>query len=57
MPINAFDKNTWTESGRFYFDYVEKMLEKEANIVVRNGRPLHAVYLIEAFLRKAQKKP
>ena len=55
MPINAFDKNTWTESERFYFDYVEKMLEKEANIVVRNGRPLHAVYLIEAFLRKAQK--
>ena len=54
MRINAFDENTWTESERFYFEYVEGMLESGANIVVKNGRPIHAIYLIEAFLRKAK---
>ena len=54
MQINAFDKKTWTESERFYFDYVERMLDDGANVVVKNGRPIHAIYLIEAFLRKAK---
>ena len=38
----------------FYFDYVERMLDEGANVVVKNGRPIHAIYLIEAFLRKAK---
>ena len=54
MRINAFDESTWTESERFYFGYVEKMLESGANVIVKNGRPIHAIYLIEAFLRKAK---
>ena len=54
MKISPFDKETWTESERFYFDYVERMLDEGANVVVKNGRPIHAIYLIEAFLRKAK---
>lgn len=54
MQISPFDEETWTESERFYFDYVERMLDEGANVVVKNGRPIHAIYLIEAFLRKAK---
>lgn len=54
MRINAFDESTWTESERFYFEYVEEMLESGTNVVVKNGRPIHAIYLIQAFLRKAK---
>ena len=55
MTINAFDSATWPEEEEFYFDYVDAMLRKRRDILISNGRPLHAVYLLNAFFRNAKK--
>ena len=51
--VNPFDPNTWTEEERFYFEYVDKKLKAKENVGISNGKPIHAVYLIERFLRQA----
>ena len=52
--LDAFDPTTWTDAERYYFANVDEALETARNVVLSNGRPQHAVYLIEKFFRNAQ---
>ena len=51
--VNPFDPDTWTEEERFYFEYVDEKLDAKENVGISNGKPIHAVYLIEGFLSRA----
>lgn len=51
--MNAFDKDSWTEDEKFYFGYVDQLVSARTDKRISNGRPLHAIYLIHAFLRNA----
>ena len=53
--INAFDKKTWNEAEEFYFGEVEALLQQKVNVKFSNGRPYHAVFLIEKFFRHARR--
>lgn len=50
LPLDPFDSSTWTEDERYYFETVEEVLEGRENIIISNGKPEHAVYLIRKFL-------
>ena len=52
--VSAFDPSTWGEDERLYFYHVDRYWEMEKNEPFRNGRPLHAVYLIHKFLDNAK---
>lgn len=52
--INAFDEKTWNEAEKFYFEEVESLLQQKVNIKFSNGRPYHAVFLIEKFFHHAR---
>ena len=54
LPLDPFDSSTWTEDERYYFETVEEVLEGRENIIISNGKPEHAVYLIHKFLTGAR---
>lgn len=56
MPkvLDAFDPTTWNDAERYYFANVDEALGTATNVVISNGRPQHAVYLIEKFFRNAE---
>lgn len=51
--VKPFDSETWTEEEQFYFEYIDEKLDAKENVGISNGKPIHAVYLIEGFLRRA----
>ena len=55
MQKNALDHRTWDSEDRLYFEHVDEMLEKKRNVLIGNSQPHHAVYLINALLKNAQK--
>ena len=55
-PIDPFDEGSWTESERFYFERVSKLLNERADIRFSNGQPAHAVYLMKLFFQTAERR-
>lgn len=53
--LDAFDRATWSEDERYYFETVDEALASGADVAISNGRPQHAVYLIEKFFRNAER--
>ncbi len=53
--IDPFDKTTWTDDSRTYFENVDEMLMSKSRelLVFSNDRPWHAVYLIAKFFEIA----
>ena len=54
--VDPFDRNTWNEDERLYFEHVDKALEFSMNKVISNGRVEHAAYIIYKLLISAQWK-
>ena len=54
--IDAFDDATWSKDERFYFESVDQMIRDGYSEPFSNGKPWHAVYIIESFLRKAEQR-
>ena len=52
--LDAFDPATWNDAERYYYERVDEALRNATDIVISNGRPQHAVYLIEKFLSEAK---
>ena len=52
---DPFDETTWTEKDRFYYEYVDRMLDGKVDARVSNVEPRHAAYLLRALLTHAKK--
>ncbi len=52
---DPFDKTTWTDKDRFYYEYIDAMLDDAVDARVSNVKPDHAAYLIRALLTHAKK--
>ena len=52
--LDAFDRATWNSAEHYYFEKVDDALKNAQNVLISNGRPQHAVYLIEKFFRNAE---
>lgn len=56
--IDSFisDPSLWSEDEKLYFENVDWFLEKSSNNDLSNGKPSHAVYIINALLKRTTKK-
>ena len=54
--ISPFDPQTWTDEERRYFEYIDEKLSSGEDIGISNGKPIHAVFLIERFIKKAKNR-
>ena len=54
--VRPFDSETWTDEERRYFEYIDEKLASGENVGISNGKPVHAVFLIERFIRKARSR-
>lgn len=54
--IDVFDKETWGEDERKYFEIIDQACLSKKDALLSNGRPEHAVYIIHKFLENAQQK-
>ncbi len=52
--IDVFDKKTWGEDERRYFEIIDQACLSKKNALLSNGQPAHAVYIIHKFLKNAQ---
>lgn len=52
--LDPFDDSTWSDDQRWYFDHVDQALEAHENVIISNGKPEHAVFLIHRFLSNAK---
>ena len=53
LPRSVFDENRRTDEERAYFDLIDRTAEAKTDLMITNGRPSHAVYLIYKFLQSA----
>ena len=53
--LNPFDPSTWGDDEKLYFNQIDLALEESLNLPLSNGKPAHAVYLIDKLLRNATK--
>lgn len=51
--LDPFDESTWNEDQRWYFEHVDQALETGEDVIISNGKPEHAVFLIHRFLENA----
>ena len=54
MKLDPFDPQTWSEQERRYFGEVDAALVASSDLLISNGKPEHAVYLIEKFFTHAK---
>ena len=54
--VHPFDSQTWTDEERRYFEYIDEKLSSGEDIGISNGKPIHAVFLIERFIKKAENR-
>ncbi len=54
--LDPFNPDTWSEEEKAYFEKVDTALAQGADLLFSNGRPQHAVYLIEKFFTHAKKE-
>lgn len=52
--LNPFDDRTWDEHERLYFREIDLAQKKKLDMLISNGKPEHAAYLIDKFFRHAQ---
>ena len=53
--LDPFDPSTWGDDEKLYFNQIDLALEESLNLPLSNGKPAHAVYLIDMLLRNATK--
>lgn len=53
--LDPFDPSTWGDDEKLYFNQIDLALEESLNLPLSNGKPAHAVYLIDKLLRNATK--
>lgn len=53
--LDPFDPQTWSEQESRYFGEVDAALAAGSDLLISNGKPEHAVYLVEKFLAHAKK--
>lgn len=51
--LDPFDAATWDGGEKCYFNQIDLALEESLDFPLSNGKPAHAVYLIDKFLRHA----
>ncbi len=57
MPaIDVFDSAIWSPDERQYFDAVDHACAGSKNMLIGNGNAKHAVFLMDRFLRSAQRE-
>ena len=52
--LDPFDDRTWDEHERLYFREIDLAQERKLNMLISNGKPEHAAYLIDKFFQHAQ---
>lgn len=55
MMLDPFDSTTWNSDEKRYFGQIDSALNERLDLPLSNGKPVHAVYLIDKFLRHATK--
>lgn len=57
MPaVGVFDSALWSSDERQYFDAVDHTYAGSKNMLIGNGNAKHAVFLMDRFLRSAQRE-
>ncbi len=51
--LDPFDNTTWSSDEKRYFEQIDLALKDSLDLPLSNGKPAHAVYLIDKFLRHA----
>ena len=51
--LDPFNSASWSEEERAYFTSVERAFRERANMLISNGKPEHAAYLIKLFIANA----
>lgn len=51
--LDPFDDVTWNSGEKLYFKQIDLALKESLDFPLSNGKPAHAVYLIDKFLRHA----
>ena len=54
--LDPFIPETWDENERAYFAEIKAAFSAPAPLLVGNGKPAHAAYLIERFLTNAEQE-
>ena len=54
--LDPFKPKTWDENERAYFAEINTAFSAPAQLLVGNGKPAHAAYLIEKFLTNAEQE-
>ena len=54
ITLDPFDARTWDEHERLYFREIDLAQQRKLNMLISNGKPEHAAYLIDKFFRHAQ---
>ena len=54
--LDPFEAETWDEKERAYFSEIDAAFSAPGPLLVGNGKPAHAAYLIEKFLTNAERK-
>ena len=55
-PLDPFDKNTWSDIEKLYFERVDDFFERDVGEQFTNGNAAHAVYLITKFFQNAKRE-
>lgn len=54
--INPFDPETWGEDEKVYFSQIDSAFGSKGPLLIGNGEPAHAAYLIEKFMTNAERE-
>ena len=52
---NPFDETTWNDKDRYYYRYLNRMLNKGLDAQISNADPQHAAYLFRELLTRTKK--
>ena len=52
---DPFDKTTWDDDARKYFGIIDQACAEKKDVMLSNGQPAHAVYIIYKFLENAER--
>lgn len=52
--LDPFDEKTWDEDERLYFKEIDSAQQGKLNLLISNGKPEHAAYLINTFFQHAR---
>ena len=54
--IDPFNPETWGENEKVYFSQIDSAFGSKRPLLIGNGEPAHAAYLIERFLTNAEQE-